>query len=49
MAAPTNTLTAETPNVGMREDLEDVIYRVAPEETPFISNIGKVKASAIVH
>ena len=49
MAAPTNTVTGETPNVGAREDLENVIYRVAPEDTPFISNIGKVKASAIAH
>lgn len=49
MAAPTNTVTAETPNVGAREDLEDVIYRVAPESTPFSSNIGKAKAKAIVH
>lgn len=49
MAAPTNTVTAETPNVGMREDLEGVIYRVAPESTPFLSNIGKVKAKAITH
>lgn len=49
MAAPTNTVTAETPNVGAREDLEDVIYRVASEETPFTSSIGTVKASAIVH
>ena len=49
MAAPTNTLTGETPNVGAREDLEDVIYRVAPEDTLFTSNIGKSKAKAIVH
>jgi hypothetical protein len=49
MAAPTYTVTGETPNVGAREDLENVIYRVAPEDTPFISNIGKVKASAISH
>jgi hypothetical protein len=49
MAAPTNTLTGETPNVGAREDLEDVIYRVAPEETPFTSNIGTTKAKAITH
>lgn len=49
MAAPTNTITGETPNVGAREDLEDKIYRVAPEETPFTSNIGKVTAKAIVH
>jgi hypothetical protein len=49
MAAPTNTLTGETPNVGAREDLEDVIYRVAPEDTLFTSNIGKSKAKAVVH
>lgn len=49
MTAPTNTITSATPNVGVREDLEDAIYRVAPEETPFVSNIGTVKASAIYH
>lgn len=49
MAAPTNTVTGETPNVGAREDLEDVIYRVAAEETPFTSNIGTVKVKAITH
>lgn len=49
MAAPTNTLTGETPNIGQREDLEDVIYRVAPEDTLFTSNIGKSKAKAIAH
>lgn len=49
MAAPTNTLTSVTPNVGAREDLEDTIYRVAPEETPFISMIGNTKATAINH
>lgn len=49
MGAPTNTVTGETPNVGAREDLEDTIYRVAPEETPFTSNIGTTKATAITH
>lgn len=49
MTAPTNTVTSATPNVGTREDLEDMIYRVAPEETPFISNIGTSSASAIFH
>ena len=49
MSAPTNTITGETPNVGAREDLEDKIYRVAPEETPFTANIGKVTAKAIDH
>jgi hypothetical protein len=49
MTAPTNTVTTLN-TVGNREDLEDVIYRVAPEKTPFISNIGKPdKASATYH
>jgi hypothetical protein len=48
MTAPNNTVTTAV-SVGNREDLEDVIFRVAPEETPFISNIGKAKASAILH
>ncbi len=48
MTAPTNTVTTAV-SFGNREDLEDVIYRVAPEETPFISNIGKTNATAILH
>ncbi len=35
--------------VGEREDLEDTIYRVVPEETPFSSNIGKQKVKNILH
>lgn len=49
MTAPTNTVTSATPNVGVREDLENNIYRVAPEETPFVSNIGTTKATNIYH
>lgn len=26
---------------GIRENLSDIIYRISPEETPFVSNIGK--------
>lgn len=48
MAAPTNTVITTT-GPGMREDLEDVIYRVAPEETPFYSNIGTAKAANTYH
>ena len=48
MAAPTNTVVTTT-TVGIREDLEDVIYRVVPEKTTFISSIGKTKASATFH
>jgi hypothetical protein len=35
--------------VGIREDLEDVIYRLDPTETPFFSAIGKTKADAKYH
>ena len=35
--------------VGEREDLEDTIYRVSPEETTFTSNIGKQKVKNILH
>lgn len=48
MAAPTNTVTTVN-NIGIREDLENDIYRIAPEETPFTSNIGKTKASSTFH
>ena len=48
MAAPTNTVTSLV-SIGQREDLEDVIYRVAPEETPFFSNIGTAKATGTYH
>lgn len=48
MAAPTNALTTLT-NIGNREDLEDEIYRVVPEETPFTNNIGRTKAKAVTH
>jgi hypothetical protein len=49
MTAPTNTITGVTPNVGIREDLENNIYRVAPEETPFTSNIGTVSCKRDYH
>lgn len=48
MAAPTSTVTSLV-SIGNREDLEDVIYRVAPEETPFYSNIGTAKATGTYH
>lgn len=48
MALPANTLTtyAAKDNV---EDLSNVIYRVAVEETPFMMNIGRGKAAATFH
>lgn len=30
---------------GIREDLADVIYSIAPEETPFMSNVGRKQVS----
>jgi hypothetical protein len=48
MAVPTNTIITYE-NVGIREDLSDVIYRVAPDETPFTNNIGTTKATSIYH
>ncbi len=35
--------------VGQREDLIDVIYNISPTETPFMSSIGKTKATAVYH
>jgi hypothetical protein len=48
MTAPTN-LSTTLNAVGNREDLTDVIHRVAAEKTPFIANIGKGKATARYH
>ncbi len=48
MTALTNALLRAAV-VGEREDLEDTIYRVSPEETPFTSNIGKTKWKNILH
>lgn len=35
--------------IGMREDLSDVIYSISPTDTPFMSSIGKTKATATFH
>jgi hypothetical protein len=35
--------------IGMREDLSDVIYNISPTDTPFMSTIGKTKATAVFH
>lgn len=53
MAAITNTLgplgTGGVANVGAREDLEGVLYRVSPEEKPFTEMAGSTKVTAIRH
>src|SRR3954470_13693897 len=34
---------------GLREDLQNTIFMLTPEDTPLISNIGRDKASATKH
>ena len=34
---------------GIREDLADIIYNIAPTDTPFMSNVGKGSASGTYH
>jgi hypothetical protein len=48
MTQPTNTHSTYDA-VGNREDLSDIIYDVSPTETPFLSAIGKTKATATKH
>jgi len=48
MAAPTNTLQTYQAK-GIREDLANVIYRIAPTQTPFLSAIAKVSADNTYH
>ncbi len=48
MSLPTNTFTT-TLAVGNREDLEDVIYNVAPTETPILSMLDSTKVTATNH
>jgi PHD/YefM family antitoxin component YafN of YafNO toxin-antitoxin module len=48
MALITNTVTKYAVN-GQREDLSDIIYNISPTDTPFMSTIGKSKATAVNH
>lgn len=48
MTQPTNTFDSYDA-AGIREDLEDVIYDVSPEETPFYSKCAKAKATNTFH
>jgi hypothetical protein len=34
---------------GLREDLSDFIYMVSPTDTPFMSNVGRGSADAVLH
>ena len=48
MALPTNTFTTYSA-IGNREDLSDVIYRIDPSDTPFMSGAEREKATAVNH
>lgn len=48
MALPANTVTTYSA-VGNREDLSDMIYRIDPTDTPFMSGVEKEKATAVNH
>lgn len=48
MAQPTNTFDSYD-QVGIREDLQDVIYNIDPDDTPFYTKSGKAKAANTFH
>jgi len=48
MAQPANTFDSYDMN-GIREDLQDAIYNVDPDETPFFSKCAKVTAKNTLH
>ena len=48
MAQITNTYSQYDAK-GEREDIADIIYSISPTETPFMSGIGKNKATAVYH
>src|SRR5258707_360702 len=48
MTLPTGTFTTYSA-IGNREDLSDVIYRIDPSDTPFMSAVEREKATAVNH
>jgi hypothetical protein len=48
MAVPTGTYQRYTA-VGLREDLENIIYDISPTDTPFMSNVTRKKATSTFH
>jgi hypothetical protein len=48
MAQPTNTFDTYD-SVGIREDLQDVIYSIAPTDTPFMSSAGREAVRNTLH
>lgn len=45
MAKPANTIDRYDVDKSVREDLADIIYNISPDDTPFMSNIGRGKAA----
>jgi len=48
MAQPADTFSTYDA-IGNREDLSDIIYDISPTETPFMSGIARVPATATLH
>ena len=48
MAVPTNTFETFDSN-SMKESFEDIIYSIAPSDTPFMSGIGKTNITNTTH
>ena len=48
MAVPTGTFQAHAA-IGNREDLTDIIHDISPMNTPFMSNVARSSASAVLH
>jgi hypothetical protein len=48
MSQPSDTFDSYD-SIGNREDLSDIIYNIAPTETPFLSMCEKTKATAVNH
>jgi hypothetical protein len=48
MTVPAQTFLTFS-DIGVREDLSDMIYRISPTETPFMSGAEKEKATAVLH
>lgn len=48
MASPASTFHTYD-QIGRREDLSDIIYNVAPTDTPFITSLPVVKATGVLH
>lgn len=48
MGAPTAAFAAYN-QVGVHEDLADVIYNIAPMDTYFLNNVGRGKATNVLH